>query len=101
MRTTAWKWCETEHNVTYTIQFDEVPWKFKKALHEAMKDWSKVSYGWHKESGHQIFVFKKEFQDLESWTRWAEAFPMQITEKRYWGDKERIILHGKNKVKNA
>lgn len=95
MRTTAWKWSENEGKLTYTVQFDEVPWKFKKALHEAMKDWNKVSTGWHKISGNQLYVFKKDFKNLEEWTQWAESFPMQITEKRYWGDKERIILHGK------
>ncbi len=100
MISTAWKFEEVEDGIFYSIQFDEVPWKFKKALYEAMSDWSRVSHGWHKASGNQIFVFKKKFSSLEEWERWANSFPLQIKEKRYWGTKEKIILHGK-KVKNG
>ncbi len=97
---TAWKFEEMSDGVVYSIQFDEVPWKFKKALEEAMKDWRKVSYGWHKVSGNQIMLFKKKFANLQEWERWASSFPLQIREKRYWGNKEKTILHGK-KVKNG
>lgn len=92
---TAWKFEETGDGVVYSIQFDEVPWKFKRALMEAMKDWTPASYGWHKASGNQIFVFKKKFRTADEWDRWAESFPIQIREKRYWGNKEKTILHGK------
>ncbi len=100
MRPTAWKLYESNDCVTYRIQFDEVPWKFKKALHEAMKDWKSGPYGWHKTTGNQLYTFSKEFKNLEDWTQWAESFPIQITEKRVWGDREKIILHGK-KTKNG
>lgn len=99
LKPTAWKFYETEGGVVYRIQFNEVPWKFKKALFEAMKDWKPGSYGWHKLSGNQIFVFDKEFKDLDDWSNWAEKFPLQITERRVWGDRERIIQHGKNRTK--
>ena len=92
---TAWKFEETSDGIVYSIQFNEVPWKYKKALQEAMKDWSRSSHGWHKDSGNQIFIFKKTFKTAEDWDRWAESFPIQITEKRYWGNKEKTILHGK------
>lgn len=96
----AWKFEETSDGVVYSIQFNEVPWKYKKALEEAMRDWSKASYGWHKTTGNHILIYKKKFSSLEEWEKWAEKFPVQITEKRYWGNKEKNILHGK-KVKNG
>lgn len=101
MNTTAWKFLEKDGEVVYSIQFEDVPWKFKKALQEAMKDWRQVSFGWYKNNNNQLFVFRKAFKSLEEWTEWASKFPMQIKEKRVWGDKEKIILHGKNRVKNA
>ena len=32
----AWKFLEENNAITYSVQFNEVPWKFKKALFEAM-----------------------------------------------------------------
>ena len=96
---TAWKFDEMDDGIIYSIQFDEVPWKYKKALMQAMTDWTQASYGWHKSSGNQIFVFKKKFKDAEEWDQWANSFPMQIREKRYWGTKEKTILHGKKGLK--
>lgn len=101
LKPTAWKFYEVEDGVYYRIQFNEVPWKFKKALHEAMKDWQSGCYGWHRDSGNQIYTFVKKFKNMEDWASWAEKFPIQIQEKRVWGDKERIILHGKNRTKNG
>ena len=101
MKPVAWRLYEVEDGVIYRIQFNEVPWKLKKVLHETMKDWATGPYGWHKISGNQLFTFSKKFQNMEDWERWAEKFPVQITEKRVWGDRERIILHGKNRTKNA
>lgn len=92
---TAWKFEETEDGIVYSIQFDEVPWKFKKALQEAMHDWQRMSHGWHKTSGNQIFIYKRKFRNSEEWDRWANSFPLPIREKRYWGNKEKVILHGK------
>lgn len=97
MKPTAWKFMEENGELIYSIQFDEVPWKLKKALQEAMKDWNPASVGWHKISGNQIFIYRKKFKTLDDWTRWADSFPVQIKEKRVWGDKERIILHGKKR----
>ena len=101
MKPVAWKLYEVEDGVVYRIQFDEVPWKFKKTLQQAMSDWHASLYGWHKTTGNQLFAFNKKFKSLEDWERWAERFPMQITEKRVWGDRERIILHGKKRTKNG
>jgi len=100
MYTTAWKFEETGDGVIYSIQFDSVPWKFRKAIHEAMRDWSKVSYGWYKNNNNQLFIFKRKFKSLEDWTKWASRFPLEIQEKRIWGERERIISHGK-KAKNG
>jgi len=101
VKPTAWKFEELDGELVYSVQFSEVPWKFRKALLEAMKDWKPASYGWHKHSGNQLFVFRKSFKNLDDWTRWAESFPLQIEETRVWGNKEKIITHGKKKVKNA
>ena len=100
MKPVAWKFEETGDGVVYSIQFNEVQWKVKKALEQAMKDWSKASYGWHKTTGNHILIFRKKFESLEAWEKWAASFPVQITEKRYWGNKEKNILHGK-KAKNG
>jgi len=101
LNSTAWKFLESEGELIYSVQFNEVPWKFKKALQEAMKDWRQSSYGWHKQTGNQIFIYRKSFKSVEDWNKWAESFPIQIVERRVWGDKEKIIFHGKKKVKNA
>lgn len=95
--TYAWKYIEEENGVVYSIQFDEVPWKFRKSLSEAMKDWNQSGVGWHRDSGNQVFLFKKLFRNQEEWENWANSFPLQIKEKRYWGDKEKVVIHGKKK----
>ena len=100
LNSVAWKFLETDNEIIYSIQFNEVPWKLRKPLLEAMKDWKASSYGWHKNTGNQIFIFRRSFKSLEDWIKWAESFPLQIIEKRVWGNKEKTILHGSNKVKN-
>lgn len=100
MKPTAWKFEETGDGVIYSIQFDEVPWKMKKALESAMIGWNKACYGWHKTTGNHILLYKRKFNSLQEWENWAAAFPLQIVEKRYWGNKEKNILHGK-KAKNG
>ena len=97
VKTSAWKFCEDESGVVYSIQFDEVPWNFKKSLYEAMKDWNQTGVGWYKNNGNQIFLFKKSFKSQDEWEKWASSFPLQIAEKRYWGDKEKVVIHGKKK----
>lgn len=101
LKSIAWKFLEIDGELIYSVQFNEVPWKFRKALKEAMKGWHQSSYGWHKETGNQLFIFRKSFKSTDEWIKWAESFPLQIEEKRVWGNKEKIILHGKKKVKNA
>ena len=93
----AWKFTEEDNGIVYAIQFNEVPWKLKKVLNEAMKDWSTSAVGWHRDSGNQLFLFKKVFKSQAEWEAWADRFPMQIQEKRYWGDKEKVVIHGKKK----
>lgn len=97
MKPYAWKFCEENNGVVYNIQFDEVPWKLRKTLLETMKDWNQSAVGWHKDSGNQIFMFRKLFNSQQEWEEWANKFPVQITEKRYWGDKEKVVIHGKKK----
>jgi hypothetical protein len=91
----AWKFVEENDQVYYSIQFSEVPWKFRKALFEAMIGWTNTSTGWHKTSGNQLFVFSKAFRSQGEWEEWAGKFPIQISEKRYWGDKVKVVIHGK------
>ena len=91
----AWKNNEDESGITYSLQVDEVPWKYKKALADAMKDWSVASFGWNVKSGNQLFVFKKLFKNEEEWKKWANAFPLEVREKRVWGSKETIITYKK------
>jgi hypothetical protein len=95
VKTSAWKFCEDENGIMYSVQFDEVPWKFRKSLNEAMKDWNASGTGWHKTSGNQILLYKKYFKSQEDWEKWASSFPLQITEKKYWGDREKVVIHGK------
>ena len=95
MKPTAWKFCEDGNSVIYNIQFDEVPWKLRKTLLEAMKDWEQWAVGWYKSSGNQLFAFKKAFKNQQDWEAWAARFPVQIAEKRTWGDKEKVVIHGK------
>ena len=97
MVTCAWKYMEEENGVIYSIQFDEVPWNLRKSLSEAMKGWNQYGVGWYKTSGNQIFLFNKLFKNQEEWEKWANSFPLQIKEKRYWGDKEKVVIHGKKK----
>jgi len=91
----AWKSCEDESGIQYNLQIDEVPWKFKKALSEAMHDWQQVSYGWNTKSGNQVFIYRKNFKDEKAWERWASHFPIEVLEKRYWGANVKIIQHKK------
>jgi hypothetical protein len=91
----AWKVHEEDDGIVYNLQISEVPWKFKKALSEAMSDWHITSYGWNIKSGNQIFIYKKVFKNEESWKKWASSFPLEVNEKRVWGSKETIITYKK------
>ena len=95
MKPTAWKFYEDGEGVVYNIQFDEVPWKLRKTLLDAMKDWNQSAVGWYKNSANQMFTFRKAFKNQQDWEIWAAKFPMQIAEKRYWGDREKVVIHGK------
>jgi len=95
MTSCAWKYSEDESGIQYNLQVDEVPWKFKKALGDAMKDWQTVSFGWNLNSGNQVFIYRKNFKDEQAWERWASHFPLEVLEKRVWGAKEKIIKHKK------
>ena len=95
----AWKFHEHDKGIDYRLQFTEVPWKFRKALFEAMTGWDRVAVGWTKDTGNQIFIFNKRFNNQNDWETWADKFPVQIREKRIWGDKEKVVIHGKKKTK--
>lgn len=94
MVSTAWKFYEDD-GVEYRIQFDEVPWKLRKALLEAMKDWTNIAFGWNNKTGNQVLIFNKKFPTQEAWETWARSFPTQIKEKRFWGNKEKVLTYGK------
>jgi len=96
MFTSAWKSHNTENGTTYSVQFNEVPWRLKKTLEDSMKDWTRNSYGWSlKSRDTHILIYSKVFKSEEEWTRWATSFPMDIHETRYWGDKKKVIIHKK------
>ena len=93
----AWKICELDGEINYRIQFEEVSWKVRKTLLEAMKGWNEAGVGWLPESGNQIFLFQRGFKNEQEWEQWANKFPVQIHESRYWGNKEKVVTHGKKK----
>ena len=95
MTSYAWKYSEDESGIQYNLQVDEVPWKFRKVLCDAMKDWETVSFGWHINSGNQVFIYRKIFKDEQAWERWASHFPLEVLEKRVWGAKEKVIKQKK------
>lgn len=95
MRSDAWKFSETENGIIYNLQISEIPWKFKKALSDAMRDWEVKAYGWNIKSGNQVFIYSKLFKSEEDWQKWATAFPLEVQEKRYWGSKVTTIIHKK------
>jgi hypothetical protein len=95
----AWKYDENEDGICYNLQVNDIPWNFKRALAEAMHDWKVVSYGWNIKSGGQIFIYQKLFKNEEEWAKWATAFPLEVVEKRFWGQKEKIIKYSKKASK--
>jgi hypothetical protein len=97
MISSAWKVHEDETGIGYRLQIAEVPWKFRKVLFEAMKDWNKVGVGWTKDTGNQIFIFDKNFRSESEWLKWVKAFPLEVSESKIRGEKEKIIVHRKKK----
>jgi hypothetical protein len=95
MFSNAWKCHEDESGIDYSLQFTDVPWKFKKALFEALKDWRRIAVGWKSDTGNQIYIFKKSFRSEVEWEKWANSFPIQIKEMKYRAGKEKVIIHGK------
>jgi len=95
MTSDAWKMDETENGIVYNLQINEIPWKFKKVLAEAMKDWGIQAYGWNIKSGNQVFIYRRLFKDEQEWKKWATAFPLEVHEKRCWGAKVTTIIHKK------
>lgn len=95
MISNAWKLHEDESGLDYRLQITEVPWKFRKVLFEAMKDWSNVGVGWTKETGNQIFIFGKIFRSEDEWLRWVKAFPLEVHESKIRGNKEKVVIHRK------
>jgi hypothetical protein len=95
MTSDAWKYSETENGIIYNLQIADIPWKFKKALSEAMQDWEIRAYGWNIKSGGQILIYSNLFKSEDDWTKWATAFALEVKEKRYWGSKVTTIIHKK------
>lgn len=97
MNSSAWKIGVDAKGVQYGIQINEIPWKFRKPIEEAMKDWRRISYGWNCKTGNQVFIYQKTFKTQEEWEVWARSFPLEVKESRWWGEKEKIILHKKER----
>ena len=97
MNSSAWKIGDCEKGVQYGLQISEIPWKFRKPIEEAMKDWRRISYGWNIKTGNQVFIYQKTFKDEVEWETWAKAFPLDVEESRWWGQKEKIVLYKKER----
>jgi hypothetical protein len=96
MVTSAWKTHSGDDGVKYCVQFDEVPWNLKKTLEDSMRGWSRNSYGWNiKGKNTHILIYSRLFKSEDDWTRWAQAFPLDVHEKRVWGDREKVVIHKK------
>jgi hypothetical protein len=95
MISSAWINDESDTGIEYSLQISEIPWKFKKVLEQAMSGWQRVSYGWNFKTGNQIFIYRKLFKNEEEWVKWAKAFPLEVRESRWWGNKEKIITYKK------
>ena len=95
LSTVAWKSSETDCGLVYNVQIDDITYKFRKPIEEAMKDWEKVSYGWNIKRLTETFIFRRTFKSEQEWLSWAQRFPLTVTEKRVWGAKEKSITHKK------
>ena len=95
LSTVAWKGDESNDGIVYNVQINDITYKFRKPIEEAMKDWDKVSYGWNIKKSTEIFIFRKTFKNEQEWLTWAQRFPLTVTEKRVWGAKEKYIIHKK------
>lgn len=95
MNSTAWKVTESESGIEYRLQINQVPWKYRRAILDAMQDWQQVSYGWYLNTGNQVLIFGKTFKNEDEWQRWATRFPLDVEEVRYWGEKKKVITYKK------
>jgi hypothetical protein len=95
LSTVAWKGDETDNGIVYNVQINDITYKFRKPIEEAMKDWKKVSYGWNIKDSTEVFIFRKTFRNEQEWINWAQKFPLTVKEKRFWGNKEKHIIHKK------
>ena len=95
LTTTAWKTDESEAGLVYNVQIDDITYKFRKPIEEAMKGWDKVSYGWNIKRSTEVFIYRKTFKTEQDWIAWACRFPITVKEKRVWGTKEKFIIHKK------
>ena len=73
--TTAWKYFKTPEKITYCVQFDKVPKRWKTKLHRMLRGWQEFSIGFGSE--YNTFVFKKDFKDSQDWLKWIKKFPYQ------------------------
>ena len=75
--TTAWKYFKTPEKITYCVQFDKVPKRWKTKVHRMLRGWKEFSIGFGSE--YNTFVFKKDFKNSQDWLKWIKKFPYQLT----------------------
>jgi hypothetical protein len=92
----AWKYYDTDTSVTYRVQISNIVWRDRGAVAAAMTGWNEAARGWNGD-GEAIIIFSRDFPAESDWLAWVDSFPAQITEKKYWGEKVKIITHNKNK----
>mgnify|MGYP000014593815 FL=1 len=90
----AWAWrVETEDdNASYRVQVENI--KGKRNLNKVLKilsEWDIIGKGYNANTEEYTFIFANDFDSPHKWQRWAEQFPIYLTE---------ITSHGNEKVRN-
>jgi len=68
--TTAWKYFKTPEKITYCVQFDKVPKRWKTKVHRMLRGWKEFSIGFGSE--YNTLVFKKDFKNSQDWLKWIQ-----------------------------
>jgi hypothetical protein len=75
----AWKVLSKENGLKYSIQINDMAEKKEEQLLQAMKDWKKVGFG-KSEKNKKIYLFSRDFDNINSWSFWVKKFPFELKE---------------------
>ena len=90
---------DSENEVRYRLQMNNVSKKSQKNINRLMEDWHCFGWGTYANSKTLLFIYDKSFSSKYEWLKWASSFPYQLSEHAERTNRLKILSTGKDEVK--